>query len=209
MKRSILLRPSLAVAIVMMVSSAVGRANEADGRFDIYWNDTEGGAATLVVTPAGESILFDTGNPGGRDAKRIFETATKVAGLKRIDYLVTTHFHIDHFGGAADLSKLMPIKVVYDNGEFKGGFERPSKEYLAFDTERRVISPGDLLPLKQREGAPPVTVRCLGAQASVRLAAAGRAAKPGGRRPQEEARRRDRQRQQRRLPAVVRPLPVL
>ncbi len=27
----------------------------------ILWIDTEGGAATLIVTPAGESILIDTG----------------------------------------------------------------------------------------------------------------------------------------------------
>lgn len=48
----------------------------------IYWIDTEGGAATLIVTPAGESILIDAGNPGGRDSDRIFEVAHHVAGLK-------------------------------------------------------------------------------------------------------------------------------
>jgi glyoxylase-like metal-dependent hydrolase (beta-lactamase superfamily II) len=75
---------------------------------DIYWVDVEGGAATLIVTPAGESILIDSGNPGGRDADRIYKAA-QAAGLKRIDYLVTTHFHIDHYGGAAELSRKIPI----------------------------------------------------------------------------------------------------
>src|SRR5262245_38074422 len=28
---------------------------------DIYWIDVEGGAATLIVTPTGESILIDVG----------------------------------------------------------------------------------------------------------------------------------------------------
>src|SRR3954470_11414592 len=88
---------------------------------DVYWVDVEGGAATLIVTPAGESILIDAGNPGPRDSGRIFKTASEVAHLKQIDYLITTHFHIDHFGGAAALSTLIPIKVVYDNGEFQGG----------------------------------------------------------------------------------------
>src|SRR5712691_604177 len=39
---------------------------------DIYYVDVEGGAATLIVTPAGESVLIDAGWPGfdGRDAKR-------------------------------------------------------------------------------------------------------------------------------------------
>src|SRR5262245_30630912 len=30
---------------------------------DLYWVDVEGGAATLIITPAGESVLIDTGNP--------------------------------------------------------------------------------------------------------------------------------------------------
>ncbi len=83
---------------------------------DIYWVDVEGGAATLIVTPENQSVLIDTGMPGGRDSTRIFNVAAGVAGLKRIDHLITTHFHIDHFGGAAELSKLLPIGVVHDNG---------------------------------------------------------------------------------------------
>src|SRR3954452_3156908 len=71
-------------------------ASPADRRLDIYWIDTEGGAATLIVSPAGESVLIDTGNPGERDPKRIHKVAAEVAGLKQIDYLVTTHYHMDH-----------------------------------------------------------------------------------------------------------------
>ena len=41
------------------------------GELKIYWIDVEGGAATLVITSAGESILIDTGNPGARDSVRI------------------------------------------------------------------------------------------------------------------------------------------
>ena len=67
---------------------------------DLYWIDVEGGAATLLVTPAGESVLIDSGNPGRRDADRIFQVAVKEAGLRKIDHLVTTHYHRDHFGGA-------------------------------------------------------------------------------------------------------------
>src|SRR5450631_282863 len=92
------------------------RAGQANQALDIYWNDVEGGGATLIVTPAGESILIDTGNPGWRDAQRIFKTATEVAGLKKIDYLVTTHFHIDHYGGAPELAALIPIGHVINNG---------------------------------------------------------------------------------------------
>ena len=48
---------------------------------DIYWIDVEGGAATLVVSPSGESLLYDAGwEVDGRDGKRIAEVV-KQAGL--------------------------------------------------------------------------------------------------------------------------------
>ena len=67
----------------------------------IYFVDVEGGQATLFVTPAGESLLIDTGWPGneGRDAERIVKAA-KEAGISKIDYVLITHFHDDHVGGA-------------------------------------------------------------------------------------------------------------
>jgi glyoxylase-like metal-dependent hydrolase (beta-lactamase superfamily II) len=84
---------------------ALGHGGVADGRLDFYWIDVEGGGATLIVTPAGESVLIDSGSPRGRDAPRSHQVATAVAELKKIDHYVTTHFHLDHFGGAAELAE--------------------------------------------------------------------------------------------------------
>ncbi|HLX59683.1 MAG TPA: MBL fold metallo-hydrolase [Planctomycetota bacterium] len=144
---------------------SVSLSLRAAQNLEIYWADTEGGAATLIVTPAGESVLIDSGNAGGRDAKRIFEIADKSAHLKQIDYLITTHYHGDHFGGAADLAGMIPIKSVYDNGTFDGQTERPSKQYSLFPAEKRaVINPGDEIPLKQAGGTPAVQLKCIGAR---------------------------------------------
>lgn len=103
---------SILIALFCFVAVAFG----ADKTLDIYWIDSEGGGSTLIVTPAGESILIDSGNPGGRDSSRIFKTATEVAGLKRVDHYITTHFHTDHFGGAAELATNIPLGTVWDNG---------------------------------------------------------------------------------------------
>src|SRR5262247_4322344 len=84
---------------------------------DIYWIDVEGGASTLIVSPTGESLLMDTGyETGDRDAKRIV-AAANAAGLKQIDYLVISHYHGDHVGGLAALSKMIPIGRVYSRGD--------------------------------------------------------------------------------------------
>src|SRR5437879_4424531 len=145
-------------------------AAPAGKTLDIYWIDSEGGGSTLIVTPTDESVLIDSGNPGGRDAGRIHQAATKAAGLRRIDHYVTTHFHVDHFGGAAELAALMPIVNVYDNGipdkdpdgnPDSSWFLQKIKTYREMKVEKRnSIMPGQAVPLKQLEG-PKLTLRCL------------------------------------------------
>jgi beta-lactamase superfamily II metal-dependent hydrolase len=147
-------------------------AGAADRTLDIYWNDVEGGGATLIVTPAGESILIDSGNPGGRDAGRIHKTATEVAGLKKIEYYVTTHFHRDHYGGAAELAVLMPIGQVYDKGipetdsdhnPRNTNWPTQIKPYREFKADgRNLMHPGDEIALKQPANGLKLTLRCLG-----------------------------------------------
>src|ERR1700719_4217289 len=107
-------RRSLLFFLGLILASPAQPASPARA-LDFYWIDTEGGAATLIITPAGESVLIDCGNPGPRDAERIHRIAVR-AGLKSIDHLFITHWHSDHYGGVAALSKLIPIKNYYDRG---------------------------------------------------------------------------------------------
>jgi beta-lactamase superfamily II metal-dependent hydrolase len=173
MTSRILKRLSAAVLAFNLISVCLlVHAGKADKSLDIYWVDSEGGGSTLIVTPAGESILIDSGNPGPRDSGRIHNVAAKVAGLSRIDHLITTHFHVDHFGGAAELSQLIPIGVIHDNGipehNPDGGDDawfakavRPYSEMRA--SQRQVIRPNDQITLLQTAGAAPLNLRCLAA----------------------------------------------
>jgi competence protein ComEC len=120
---------------------------------EIYWTDVEGGAATLIVAPSGQALLVDAGFPqNDRDAKRILET-TKTAGLKKIDMMITTHFHLDHVGGTPALAKLIPIEHFYDHGEsIEGSTPQGAKLYddykAVVEGKRTIVKPGDKIPLK-------------------------------------------------------------
>lgn len=111
MKRNLQLFVLLAV---LLLASKASQA--APKTLDIYFIDVEGGAATLIVTPSGQSLLIDTGFPGERDAGRIARVALDVAGLKQIDHCVITHWHRDHVGGVPALARLIPIRNYYDHG---------------------------------------------------------------------------------------------
>ena len=107
----------IAAAFVLAVSVSGACQNYSQRLLEIFYVDVEGGAATLIVTPAGESILIDTGWAGfdGRDAKRI-QQAISYAGITTIDHLVITHYHTDHYGGVPALAAAVPIGKFYDHG---------------------------------------------------------------------------------------------
>ena len=92
-----------------------GGAGQASKPLDIYVVDTEGGKAALFVSPTGQSLLIDSGNPGGRDTDRIM-AAVNEAGLKQIDFLISTHYHVDHIGGMAELVKRIPVGTSSTTG---------------------------------------------------------------------------------------------
>ena len=119
---------------------------------DIYIVDTEGGKATLFVTPSGETVLEDSGNPGERDLGRIIDVLG-VAGVKKIDWLISTHYHQDHVGGLTALAARVPIAHFIDHGaniespEQVRGFQS-AYEKLWTATNHTVAKAGDRVPVK-------------------------------------------------------------
>ncbi|MEO7598793.1 MAG: MBL fold metallo-hydrolase [Opitutus sp.] len=163
------LRPTL-TAFVTFSLVAFASADQASKTLDIYWIDSEGGGSTLMVTPANESVLIDTGNPGGRDPARIL-AAARAAGLSRIDYVLLTHFHLDHFGGAAEVAAQLPFGTIFEraipegdpDGRVPSTFPLTIKPYREIAAKRERLAAGVIVPLKNMAGVPLLELRCLAA----------------------------------------------
>ena len=144
---------------LLLVAAALAGTTQPAGAqpekpLDIHIIDVEGGQATLIVPPSGESLLVDTGYVGfdDRDADRIAAVVRK-AGLSRIDYLVVTHYHADHVGGVPALAARVPVRTFVDHGPTVETGDPPAalyRRYLETRAKGRHIlaRPGDTLPVK-------------------------------------------------------------
>ena len=141
------------VNAVLWLAALVCAARAASS-LETYVIDVEGGKAVLTVSPSGESLLFDAGWPGynGRDVNRIVEAA-KAAGLKQIDYLVVSHYDIDHLGDVPALAAAFPVKHIVDNGSLQSSGKGVEGRYKTFAAARDAmdhmsVKPGDKIPIK-------------------------------------------------------------
>lgn len=149
------MRDMRTLAFLLAASLGLAQARPADS-LRIYVIDVEGGGATLVVAPSGQSMLIDSGSPGPaaeRDSKRIAD-AMHAAGLTKINYLFTTHYDGDHVGGAPAANRVAHFDRFFDHGEMDPkweqgrGIEDRYGAYLAIAADRRtIVKPSETIPL--------------------------------------------------------------
>ena len=144
------MRTIITALLVFLLCASAGAAQT----MEVYFIDVEGGQATLFVSPSGESLLVDTGWPdfGGRDAERI-DRAARLAGVNEIDYLVVTHYHMDHVGGVPQLAARIPIRTFVDHGPSVETGPQADQLVSAYQSVREkgkhlLAKPGDVIPIR-------------------------------------------------------------
>src|SRR4051812_5420938 len=162
-------RFGLSIAIVVIAATLITAQTKTTRPLDIWVVDVEGGKAALYVSPTGQTALIDTGFPGARDLDRIM-AAIADAGVKQIDYLISTHYHVDHIGNLVELAKRIPVGTFVDHGPTVEGpdvkqiepgpdgltITKPREQVEGFQAayaelynkaKHIVVKPGDRLPI--------------------------------------------------------------
>ena len=145
------MRALLVACCSLLLVSPLSAAEKA---LQIFLVDVEGGQSTLFVTPAGQSLLIDTGwgYNAFRDANRIV-AAAKLAKIKKIDYLLITHYHSDHVGGVPQLVQKLPVGAVIDHGPDREDSKESQTLYSEYQAaipgiNHILAKPGEKVPIK-------------------------------------------------------------
>lgn len=122
-----MMRNNLALAFLATALLAEP-VHAADRTLKLVPIDLEGDGGTLYVTPEGRSVLIDVGSPaelyggvkngldGATDGVDRIIAAARSLGVKKIDYLLITHYHADHVGAVPELLARFPVGTVIDHG---------------------------------------------------------------------------------------------
>jgi competence protein ComEC len=133
-------RLAAVAACLFLLPCGTLRAQKSGSDLRVFFIDVEGGQSTLFVTPDHHSLLIDTGWPNhqGRDADRIVAAAHR-AGLTRIDFVLLTHYHVDHTGGVPQLVARIPVGTFIDHGPLR---ETEKATVDAYDAYQKVLAAG-------------------------------------------------------------------
>lgn len=138
----------LIVAMLFSISPAYAQSN---GKLQIHFIDVGQGDAAILISPKGETVLFDN---GVANACEMPVSYIRKIGITNLDYHVATHYHADHIGCTSEVFKEFSLgKVAYDRGSSttKDEFKKYEK---AVGSKRMTATPGDKIVLDAKSANP-------------------------------------------------------
>ena len=112
MNRAVVRLTMLVICCSLICFAALTLSAQAE-EIVIHVVDVGQGDAMVLHQPSACTMLIDSGLP--LHAERVIQTLEKLH-VKRLDTLIITHPHIDHFGGIFEIVSKFPAARLFDNG---------------------------------------------------------------------------------------------
>jgi beta-lactamase superfamily II metal-dependent hydrolase len=128
---------------------------QGNGKLQIHFMDVGQGDGAVLISPKGEVVLFDDGVLNNCDKPIAY---LQQLGVTAIDYHITSHYHADHIGCAAQVLQQFPLrKLAYDRGQSYASSSFTSYIATVTDAKRRTAVAGTEFALDS--GSSQVTIR--------------------------------------------------
>ncbi|MCX5814369.1 MAG: MBL fold metallo-hydrolase [Proteobacteria bacterium] len=140
------------ILLCCVVSIAFGQAN---GNLQLHFIDVGQGDAAILISPEGETVLFDNGVAKYCDMPVSY---LRELGITKMDYHVASHYHDDHIGCTSEVLDVFPLKIAaYDRGHTYATnvFRRYEK---IIGVKGRTAIPGDTITMDSTT-TDPVTIK--------------------------------------------------
>lgn len=151
-------RTLLALALLTLLVPAAARAITGNGKLQIHHIDVGQGDGALLISPNGQTALFDDGVY--TDCTTIKNYLTGL-GITSVDYHFCSHYHADHLGCIDDLAA---IGITIGTAGYDRGMSYSSGTYTAYvntlGAKRQTMAKNQVITL-DAGSANPVTIQCI------------------------------------------------
>jgi len=120
-----------------------------NNKSSVTFLDVGQGDSAVVNLPDGKVMLIDGGTYDPDMGRAVIAPYLWSRGIKRIDYLVLTHPHPDHYGGLIYMIDNFRVGTVWLNGRRTTGSETFFQEIMARNINFRILRRGDVLEEKK------------------------------------------------------------
>jgi beta-lactamase superfamily II metal-dependent hydrolase len=133
-------------------------AQAANGKLQIHFMDVGQGDGAILVSPQGQTVLFDGGRTNRCDLPLSY---LQQMGISSIDFLIISHYHADHFGCTPPELQEFPLThEAFDRG-FNYGTTAYTNYIQAVGSHRTSLTtPGRKITL-DAGSATPVTIEVI------------------------------------------------
>jgi len=131
----------LCVLSFLVITAFVWQYNR-DQPLSVHFIDVGQGDAVLIVSPQGKAAMIDTGGILNSDfdiGERVDLPYLRHYGVTKLDYLILTHVHVDHAGGAGSILRKIPVDHIITGRENRQEYAQVFKMGLENERSKAMI----------------------------------------------------------------------